>query len=133
MTLRRKCLKEQNSPLGSSAASSWMNISPGCFKKKSYRKQSVNTNLLMAQTTGRGTKAILGRAWLSTVRESLPEPQENSSNAEVNLIFISLPLAKLFILQIKLLKVSSGVVVLGSQIWVGNSPSFIHFSLLVAK
>lgn len=31
LTLRRKRLKEQNSPLGSSAASSWMNISPGCF------------------------------------------------------------------------------------------------------
>lgn len=53
----------------------------------------------MAQTAGRGTKAILGTVWLSPVRESLLGLQENSSNAEANLIFISLPL---FILQIEL-------------------------------
>lgn len=78
-------------------------------KKNIYRKQGVENNLLMAQAPGRGMKAILGTAWLSPVREILPKPQGNISSAEVNLIFISLPLAKLFILQIELLKVSSGV------------------------
>lgn len=91
-----------------------MNISPGRLKKKSYRKQGVENNLLMAQAAGKGTKAILGTAWLSPVREGLPEPQGSSSSAEVNLIFISLPLAKLFILQTELLKGSGGVAVLVS-------------------
>lgn len=81
----------------------------------------------MAQTSERGTKAILGTVWLSPVRESLLGLQENSSSAEINLIFISLPLAKLFILQMELLKVSSGVAVLGSYTWVGLSHSFCPF------
>lgn len=59
----------------------------------------------MAQTAGRGTKAILGTAWLSPVRESLPEPQKSSSKAEAKLILISLPLAKVLIPQMEILKV----------------------------
>lgn len=133
MTLRRKRLEEQSNPLGSSAASSWMNISPGCSKinpKKPYRKQGVDNNLLMAQTAGRGTKAVLGTAWLSPARESLPEPQENNSNAEANLIFISLPLAKLLIPQTELLKVE--LLCWDPKFGWAIPTVFVHFSLLIA-